>query len=105
MPESTYIDGEYPVTVLCLPDEDMDFVAYNLFATVTIRDDEIVGITNIYGDGESDNDSYIRRAINGTSSKAGVVDQIIKKAIWMASIQYPERPVRPRRLSMHASRR
>lgn len=79
VPESTYIDGEYPVTVLCLPDEDMDFVAYNLFATVTIRDDEIVGITNIYGDGGSDNDSYIRRAINGTSSKAGVVDQIIKK--------------------------
>ena len=79
VPESTYIDGEYPVTVLCLPDEDMDFVAYNLFSTVTIRDDEIVGITNIYGDGGSDNDSYIRRAINGTSSKAGVVDQIIKK--------------------------
>lgn len=79
VPESTYIDGEYPVTVLCLPDEDMDFVAYNLFATVAIRDDEIVGITNIYGDGGSDNDSYIRRAINGTSSKAGVVDQIIKK--------------------------
>ena len=79
VPESTYIDGEYPVTVLCLPDKDMDFVAYNLFATVTIRDDEIVGVTNIYGDGESDNDSYIRRAINGTSSKAGVVDQIIKK--------------------------
>lgn len=79
VPESIYIDGEYPVTVLCLPDEDMDFVAYNLFATVTIRDDEIVGITNIYGDGGSDNDSYIRRAINGTSSKAGVVDQIIKK--------------------------
>uniref|UniRef100_UPI0035223C8B FMN-binding protein n=1 Tax=Blautia faecicola TaxID=2509240 RepID=UPI0035223C8B len=79
VPESTYIDGEYPVTVLCLPDEDMDFVAYNLFATVAIRDDEIVGITNIYGDGGPDNDSYIRRAINGTSSKAGVVDQIIKK--------------------------
>ena len=79
VPESTYIDGEYPVTVLCFPDEDMDFVAYNLFATVTIRDDEIVGITNIYGDGGYDNDSYIRRAINGTSSKAGVVDQIIKK--------------------------
>ena len=57
----------------------MDFVAFNLFATVTFRDDEIVGISNIYGDGGSDNDSYIRRAINGTSSKAGVVDQIIKK--------------------------
>ena len=26
-PESTYIDGVYPVTVLCLPDADMDFEA------------------------------------------------------------------------------
>ncbi len=79
VPESVYIDGEYPVTVLCLPDADMDFEAYNLFATVTIRDDAIVGITNVYGDGGSGNDSYIKKAVNGTSGKTGVVDQIIKK--------------------------
>ncbi len=79
VPESTYIDGEYPVTVLCLPDEDMDFVAYNLFAQVTIRMMRLWNNKYMYGDGGSDNDSYIRRAVNGTSSKAGVVEQIIEK--------------------------
>ena len=56
-PESTYIDGVYPVTVLCLPDADMDFEAYNLFAQVTIQDDKIIKIDNVYGDGGSGNDS------------------------------------------------
>ena len=75
-PESTYIDGVYPVTVLCLPDADMDFEAYNLFAQVTIQDDKIIKIDNVYGDGGSGNDSYINKAVNGTSSKTGVVKQI-----------------------------
>ena len=78
-PESTSIDGVYPVTVLCLPDADMDFEAYNLFAQVTIQDDKITGIDNIYGDGGSGNDSYINKAANGTSSRTGVVKQIIDK--------------------------
>lgn len=78
-PESTYIDGVYPVTVLCLPDADMDFEAYNLFAQVTIQDDKIIKIDNVYGDGGSGNDSYINKAVNGTSSKTGVVKQIIDK--------------------------
>ena len=77
-PESTYIDGVYPVTVLCLPDADMDFEAYNLFAQVTIQDDKIIKIDNVYGDGGSGNDSYINKAVNGTSSKTGVVKQIIE---------------------------
>ena len=78
-PESTYIDGVYPVTVLCLPDADMDFEAYNLFAQVTIQDDKIIKIDNVYGDGGSGNDSYINKAVNGTSSKTGVVKQIMEK--------------------------
>ena len=78
-PESTYIDGVYPVTVLCLPDADMDFEAYNLFAQVTIQDDKIIKIDNVYGDGGSGNDSYINKAVNGTSSKTGVVKQITEK--------------------------
>ena len=78
-PESTYMDGVYPVTVLCLPDADMDFEAYNLFAQVTIQDDKIIKIDNVYGDGGSGNDSYINKAVNGTSSKTGVVKQIIDK--------------------------
>ena len=67
------------VTVLCLPDADMDFEAYNLFAQVTIQDDKIIKIDNVYGDGGSGNDSYINKAVNGTSSKTGVVKQIIDK--------------------------
>ena len=78
-PESTYIDGVYPVTVLCLPDADMDFEAYNLFAQVTIQDDKIIKIDNVYGDGGFGNDSYINKAVNGTSSKTGVVKQITEK--------------------------
>ena len=77
--ESTYMDGVYPVTVLCLPDADMDFEAYNLFAQVTIQDDKIIKIDNVYGDGGSGNDSYINKAVNGTSSKTGVVKQITEK--------------------------
>ena len=58
---------------------DMDFEAYNLFAQVTIQDDKIIKIDNVYGDGGSGNDSYINKAVNGTSSKTGVVKQITEK--------------------------
>lgn len=57
----------------------MDFEAYNLFAQVTIQDGKIIKIDNVYGDGGSGNDSYINKAVNGTSSKTGVVKQITEK--------------------------
>ena len=49
--------------------------------TVTIRDDKIVAITDITGDGDSSNDRYITKAANGTSSIKGVVSQIIDKGM------------------------
>lgn len=76
-----YISGTYEVSVPCEPDEDGDFEAYNLTMTVTIRNDKIVAITDIAGDGDSRNDSYIKRAANGTSSLKGVVSQIIEKGL------------------------
>ncbi|MGL6200917.1 MAG: FMN-binding protein [Lachnospiraceae bacterium] len=76
--DTIYNEGIYSISVVCLPDEDEDFEAYNLTLDVTIRDDKIVAITNIAGDGDSSNDSYIRRAANGTSSVTGVVAQIIE---------------------------
>lgn len=76
---SVYINGTYTVTVPCEPDEDGDFDAYNLTMNVTIRDDKIVAITDIYGDGASSNNSYIKKATNGTSTKEGVVSKIINK--------------------------
>ena len=79
--DSIYIDGTYTVTVPCEPDEDGDFETYNLTMNVTIRGDKIVAITDIYGDGSSTNDSYIKKATNGTSSKEGVISQIVKKGL------------------------
>ena len=79
--DTKYISGTYEVTVPCTPDEDEDFEEYNLTMTVTIRDDKIVSITDITGDGASSNNSYIKKAANGTSSIKGVVSQIIEKGM------------------------
>ncbi|WP_373108054.1 FMN-binding protein [[Ruminococcus] torques] len=79
--KTKYIDGTYEVSVSCKPDEDEDFAEYQLSMKVTIRNDKIVSITEIAGDGGSENDSYIKKAANGTSSKKGVVSQIIIKGM------------------------
>ena len=76
-----YISGTYEVTVPCEPDDDEDFEEYNLTMTVTIRDDKIMAITDIMGDGDSGNDRYITKAANGTSNIKGVVSQIIDKGM------------------------
>lgn len=76
-----YVSGTYEVTVWCTPDEDEDFEEYELTMSVEIRNDKIVSITDITGDGASSNDSYIKRAANGTSSIKGVVSQIIEKGM------------------------
>ena len=76
-----YVSGTYEVTVPCTPDEDEDFEEYELTMSVEIRNDKIVSITDIIGDGASINDGYIKRAANGTSSIKGVVSQIIDKGM------------------------
>ena len=43
------------------------------------RDDKIVAVTDVKGDGDSSNDRYILRAANVTSSKKGVTSQLIEK--------------------------
>ncbi|MFV0362057.1 MAG: FMN-binding protein [Suipraeoptans sp.] len=75
--ELLYNDGKYDVNVLCYPDETDQFDAYMLSVKVTIENDKIIAITDIVGDGDSSNESFINRAVNGTSSKKGVVAQII----------------------------
>ena len=69
------------MTVPCTPDDDEDFEEYELTMSVEIRNDKIVSITDITGDCASSNDSYIKRAVNGTSSIKGVVSQIIDKGM------------------------
>ena len=76
--ERIYQDGEYTAYAVCEPDEDEDFTAYQLFVRVTIVNDKIVALSDITGDGDSQNASYIRRAAEGTSKIKGVADQILE---------------------------
>ena len=76
-----YADGTYPVTVLCEPDEDEDFEPYHLSASIVIKNDRVAEINNVTGDGDSGNNSYIKRAVNGTSGMTGMVSRIIGMAV------------------------
>ena len=60
---------------------EIEKTEYQLSMKVTIRNDKIVSITDVSGDGDAANDSYIKKAANGTSSKKGVVSQIITKGM------------------------
>ena len=51
----------------------MDFSAYNLSMKVTIANDRIVSITDVKGDGDSQNAPYIKKAVDGTKNQAGMV--------------------------------
>lgn len=78
----TYQDGTYSVTSLCSPNAMNAFKAYNLVMNVTIKNDKITKISGVEGTGsayDSINDSFISRAVSGTSSQEGVVTQIINK--------------------------
>lgn len=70
---NVYEDGTYDVSTLCTPDGDMDFIAYNLSMKVTIANDRIVSITDVKGDGDSQNASYIKKAADGTKNQPGMV--------------------------------
>ena len=70
---NVYEDGTYDVSTLCIPDDDMDFSAYNLSMKVTIANDRIVSITDVKGDGDSQNASYIKKAAEGTRNQQGMV--------------------------------
>ena len=76
--QKIYQDGEYTAIAVCEPDEDEDFTAYQLSVTVTIENDKIVALSNITGDGDSQNASYIRCASEGTSKIKGVSAQILE---------------------------
>lgn len=77
---NVYEDGTYDVSTLCIPDDDMDFSAYNLSMKVTIANDRIVSITDVKGDGDSQNASYIRKAADGTKNQQGMVSVLTSQA-------------------------
>lgn len=77
---NVYEDGTYDVSTLCTPDGDMDFIAYNLSMKVTIANDRIVSITDVKGDGDSQNASYIKKATDGTKNQPGMVSVLTSQA-------------------------
>ena len=77
---NVYEDGTYDVSTLCIPDDDMDFSAYNLSMKVTIANDRIVSITDVKGDGDSQNASYIKKAADGTKNQPGMVYVLTSQA-------------------------
>lgn len=77
---NVYEDGTYEVSTLCIPDDDMDFSAYNLSMKVTIANDRIVSITDVKGDGDSQNASYIKKAADGTKNQQGMVSMLTSQS-------------------------
>lgn len=58
-------DGIYTVSVPCYPlEDDPEFDEYDLSMTVTIKNDRITRITGVRGNGDGENDSFIKRAAN-----------------------------------------
>lgn len=79
--DTIYNDGIYKGRALCVPDDDKDFEPYNLTLKIMVRNDQIVAITDIQGDGDESNQSYIQKAAYGKSGTTGVVDQILNSGI------------------------
>ena len=77
---NVYEDGTYDVSTLCIPDDDMDFSAYNLSMKVTIANDRIVSITDVKVDGDSQNAPYIKKAADGTKNQPGMVSVLTSQA-------------------------
>ena len=71
-----YEDGAYTVSVPCVPDEDEGFLEYQLNMKITIKDNQIIAIEDIQGDGDSANESYIKRAVNGRGTIKGIPEQV-----------------------------
>ena len=77
---SLYIDGAYIGSAVCYPDDDEDFLPYDLTVKVCIENDQIISITDVEGFGadyDSANDWYIDRALNGTKKISGIAAQIL----------------------------
>ena len=70
-------DGTYIGKAECTPDADKDFDEYHLSLSVVIKDGKITAISNIKGDGNRKNDSYIEDATDGYDDYTGVVKQIV----------------------------
>lgn len=77
-PDTSKASSYYGV-VVCNPDESGAFTAYNLHVKVMFQNRKIIAVSDVYGDGDSQNDTYITKAVSGSSKHPGVVTQIVNK--------------------------
>lgn len=77
-PDTSKASSYYGV-VVCNPDESGAFTAYNLHVKVMFQNGKIIAVFDVYGDGDSQNDTYITKAVSGSSKHPGVVTQIVNK--------------------------
>ena len=77
-PDTSKASSYYGV-VVCNPDESGAFTAYNLHVKVMFQNGKIIAVSDVYGDGDSQNDTYITKAVSGSSKHPGVVTQIVNK--------------------------
>lgn len=78
-PTDTTQERTYMGMVICEPDESEDFTPYNLYVRVTIQNGKVTAVTDVYGDGDTTNNGFITRAVNGSSKNPGVAAQIVSK--------------------------
>ena len=77
-PDTSKASSYYGV-VVCNPDESGAFTAYNLHVKVMFQNGKIIAVSDVYGDRDSQNDTYITKAVSGSSKHPGVVTQIVNK--------------------------
>ena len=77
-PDTSKASSYYGV-VVCNPAESGAFTAYNLHVKVMFQNGKIIAVSDVYGDGDSQNDTYITKAVSGSSKHPGVVTQIVNK--------------------------
>lgn len=77
-PDTSKASSYYGV-VVCNPDESGAFTAYNLHVKVMFQNGKIIAVSDVYGDGDSQNDTYITKAVSGSSKHPGIVTQIVNK--------------------------
>ena len=77
-PDTSKASSYYGV-VVCNPDESGAFTVYNLHVKVMFQNGKIIAVSDVYGDGDSQNDTYITKAVSGSSKHPGVVTQIVNK--------------------------
>ncbi len=86
-----YENGSYSGRAFCADPGEEALFSYELGLTITIEDDRITGISNVTENGTdytagTENDVFIRKALEGTKKKTGLLAQILSGDISAGSV-------------------